>query len=149
MADGKLAIMPNTNVATSQVINYTKKHLHRINESPHSLPQIVNADNVILRIDWLVGVGYNSDIDSTKKVIYRAVESTENIDNGAQDSSKKIFVGVNELQASSIEFVIRAWVKDNATFATTKSNMIENVKKALDSANIEIPYNKLDVNLIK
>lgn len=149
MADGKLVIMPNTNVATSQVINYTKKHLHRIKEKPHALPQIVNADNVILRIDWLVGVSYDSDIDAVKNVIYRAVEGTDNIDNGTKDASKKIFVGVNELQASSVEFVIRAWVLDNSTFATTKSAMIENVKKALDNANIEIPYNKIDVNLIK
>lgn len=149
MADGKLVIMPNTNVATSQVINYTTKHLHRIREKPHSLSQIIDTDNVILRIDWLVGVSYTSDIDNVKKVIYNAVEATENIDNGTKDANKKIFVGVNELQASAIEFVIRAWVLDNSTFATTKSTMIENVKKALDAANIEIPYNKIDVNLIK
>ena len=96
-----------------------------------------------------MGVGYGSDIDTTKQVIYDAVARTENIDNGERISTKKIFVGVNELQASSIEFAIRAWVLDNSTFGSTKSKMIENVKKALDSANIEIPYNKLDVNLIK
>lgn len=149
MADGKLVIMPNTTVATTRVVNYTKKHLHRIKESPHTLSQIINADNVTLRIDWLVGVGYDSDIDKAKKVIYDAVESTENIDNGNNDSTKKIFVGVNELQASSIEFAVRAWVKDNAKFSSTKSKMIENVKRALDMAKIEIPYNKMDVNLIK
>lgn len=148
MADGKLVIMPNTSVATNQVINYTRKHTNSIEKDDKKI-KIRSADNIILRIDWLVGVGYASDIDEVKNVILKAVESTKNIDNGAKNASKKVFVGVNELQASAIEFAVRAWVVDNSKFAVTKSNMIENVKKALDAANIEIPYNKLDVNLIK
>lgn len=147
MADGKLVIMPNTSVATTQVINYTRKHTRNIDKD-EKLPKR-KADNIILRIDWLVGVGYTSNIDEVKKVILKAVESTANIDTGKKNASKKIFVGVNELQASGIEFAVRAWVVDNSKFAVTKSDMIENVKKALDAANIEIPYNKLDVNLVK
>ncbi len=147
MADGKLVIMPNTSVATTQVINYTRKHTRNIDKD-EKMPKS-KADNIILRIDWLVGVGYTSNIDEVKKVILKAVESTANIDTGAKNASKKIFVGVNELQASGIEFAVRAWVVDNSKFAVTKSDMIENVKKALDAANIEIPYNKLDVNLVK
>lgn len=147
MADGKLVIMPNTSVATTQVINYTRKHTRNIDKD-EKIPKS-KADNIILRIDWLVGVGYTSNIDEVKKVILKAVESTANIDTGAKNASKKIFVGVNELQASGIEFAVRAWVVDNSKFAVTKSDMIENVKKALDAANIEIPYNKLDVNLVK
>lgn len=147
MADGKLVIMPNTSVATTQVINYTRKHTRNIDKD-EKMPKR-KADNIILRIDWLVGVGYTSNIDEVKKVILKAVESTANIDTGAKNASKKIFVGVNELQASGIEFAVRAWVVDNSKFAVTKSDMIENVKKALDAANIEIPYNKLDVNLVK
>ncbi|MGX3010770.1 mechanosensitive ion channel family protein [Helicobacter sp. 23-1044] len=145
--DGKLVIMPNTSVATSRIINYTKKHIRRIGKE-QNLP-LLQGDNIILRIDWLISVGYSSDIERTKKVIYDAVEATANIDNGANDSTKKIFVGVNELQASGIEFAVRAWVIDNGAFGSTKSKMIENVKNALDSAKIEIPFNKLDVNLIK
>lgn len=147
-ADGKLVIMPNTSVATGRIINFTKKHTRTIGKAT-TAPQLLSSDNIILRIDWLVGVGYNSDIEAVKKIIYSAVEGTENIDNGANDASKKIFVGVNELQASAVEIAVRAWVIDNGAFGSTKSRMIENVKNALDSANIEIPYNKLDVNLVK
>lgn len=146
--DGKLVIMPNTSVATGRIINYTKKHTRTIGKG-NATPQLLNSDNIILRIDWLVGVSYESDIEAVKKIIYSAVEGTENIDNGENDASKKIFVGVNELQASAVEIAVRAWVIDNGAFGSTKSKMIENVKNALDSANIEIPYNKLDVNLVK
>lgn len=144
MNDGRLVILPNTNVATSKIINYTKKHTKRIDKIEQS-----DDSRIIRRIDWLVGVGYTSDIDRVKRVIYEAVANTQNIDNGKNDSSRAIFVGINELQASAIEFAIRAWVANNASFANTRSAMIENVKKALDAANIEIPFNKIDVNLIK
>ena len=53
------------------------------------------------------------------------------------------------MQASAVEFSVRAWVINNDTFFKTKCDMIENVKKALDTAKIEIPYNKLDVKIMK
>lgn len=142
--DGKLVVTPNTNVATTQIINYTAR-----SSGSAKMQEILNAKEVVRRIDWLVGVGYDSDIDKVREVIANAVESTPNIDKGLTDSAKKLFVAVNELQASAIEFIVRAWVVDNNLFFQTKCAMIENVKKALDSAKIEIPYNKLDVNVVK
>ncbi len=142
--DGKLVIIPNTNIATNNVINYTAHFFKKTKNG-----EIIKSKEVVRRIDWLIGVSYDSDIDKARQIITEAVQSTDNIDIGKKDSSKAIFVGVNELQSSAIEFVVRAWVVDNARFGKTKCDMIENVKKALDKHNIEIPYNKLDVNLIK
>ena len=142
--DGKLVVIPNTNVANSQIINYTAR-----NAGSKKMQDILDATEVIRRIDWLIGVSYDSDIDKTKEIIKNAVLSTQNINNGKDDPSKSVFVGLNELQASAIEFTVRAWVVNNDTFFKTKCDMIENVKKALDAANIEIPYNKLDLKIIK
>lgn len=141
--DGKLVILPNTSVATTEVINYTTRHSKPIHKQEEELP----PKDVVRRIDWLVGVSYDSDIKKAKEVIFEAVANTPNINDGKEDTSKKIFIGVNELQASSIELAVRAWVVDNSSFFSTRCNMIENVKNALDENNIEIPYNKLDVNL--
>lgn len=138
--DGKLVVIPNTNIANSQITNYTARNTGA---------KKIQTKEVVRRIDWLVGVSYDSDIDKTKEIIKNAVNSTNNIDKGDKDISKSVFVGINELQASSVEFAVRAWVINNDTFFKTKCDMIENVKKALDSANIEIPYNKLDVKIVK
>lgn len=140
--DGKLVVIPNTNIANSTVINYTGKQ-------KGIKTQDIDEKNIVRRIDWLVGVSYDSDIAKTKEIILKAVESTSNIDTGLTEPTNAVFVGVNELQASSIEFIIRAWVLDNNIFVKTKCDMIENVKNALDMAKIEIPYNKLDVNIVK
>lgn len=142
--DGKLVIMPNTNVATKEVINFTLKGVKENN-----IQQLTVSQEVVRRIDWLVGVSYNSDIKKVKEIIAKSVENTDNIDKGNNNIARKVFIGVNELQASAIEFTVRAWVIDNDKFFKTKCDMIENVKNALDENNIEIPYNKLDVNIIK
>lgn len=143
MPDGRMVIIPNTTVANTKIINYTSKSTGK------SALNVLNTYEAVRRIDWLVGVSYGSDIDEVRNIIIESVEKTPNIDNGKEDSSKKIFVGVNELQASSIEFTVRAWVIDCDNFFATKCKMIENVKKALDSNGIEIPYSKLDVNILK
>lgn len=142
--DGKLVITPNTNIATKEIINYTFKGM-----KDSGIQKLTTHQEVVRRIDWLVGVSYDSDIKKVKEIIIDSVENTENIDKGDKDTSKKVFVGVNELQASGIEFTVRAWVLNNDTFFKTKCDMIENIKNALDKNKIEIPYNKLDVNLIK
>lgn len=142
--DGKLVVIPNTNIANSQVINYTAKKA-----GSKKMQDILDSAEVVRRIDWLIGVSYDSDIDKTKEIIRNAVLSTQNINDGKNDPQKAVFVGLNELQASAIEFAVRAWVINNDAFFKTKCDMIENVKKALDAANIEIPYNKLDVKILK
>ncbi|RDU57457.1 mechanosensitive ion channel family protein [Helicobacter sp. MIT 99-5507] len=142
--DGKLVVIPNTNIANSQVINYTAKKA-----GSKKMQDILDSAEVVRRIDWLIGVSYDSDIDKTKEIIRNAVLSTQNINDGKNDPQKAAFVGLNELQASAIEFAVRAWVINNDEFFKTKCDMIENVKKALDAANIEIPYNKLDVKILK
>lgn len=142
--DGKLVVIPNTNVANSQITNYTAR-----SAGSKKMQDILDAKEVVRRIDWLVGVSYDSDIDQAKEIIRNAVKSTNNIDKGDEDPLKAVFVGVNELQASAVEFSVRAWVINNDTFFKTKCDMIENVKKALDTAKIEIPYNKLDVKIMK
>lgn len=142
--DGKLVVIPNTNVANSQITNYTAR-----NAGSKKMQDILDSKEVVRRIDWLVGVSYDSDIDKAKEIIRNAVKSTNNIDKGDEDPLKAVFVGVNELQSSAIEFSVRAWVVNNDTFFKTKCDMIENVKKALDNAKIEIPYNKLDVKIMK
>ncbi len=142
--DGKLVVIPNTNIANNQIINYTAR-----NAGSKKMQDVIDAKEVVRRIDWLVGVSYDSDIDQAKEIIRNAVKSTNNIDKGDEDPLKAVFVGVNELQSSAVEFSVRAWVINNDTFFKTKCDMIENVKKALDNAKIEIPYNKLDVKIMK
>ena len=59
-----------------------------------------------------------------------------------------ISISLNKHNASSLDYIFRAWVKKedylDAMFACNA-----NVKKYFDQNNIEIPYNKLDLYMKK
>lgn len=122
LADNKLAIFPNESVTKGVITNCT--------------------DAEKRRIEWIVGVGYQSDIEEVKGILSAVIESIEEISKDPEP-----FVGVTELSSSSINFSIRVWIENNISLFAVRSKLIEECKKALDNAGVEIPYNQLDVRV--
>ena len=50
--------------------------------------------------------------------------------------------------SSSINMTVAVWFKP-ADFLTTKNDIFVAIKKVLDDAQIEIPFNKLDVKILQ
>ncbi|RDU59910.1 small-conductance mechanosensitive channel MscS [Helicobacter marmotae] len=124
LTDGKFAIIPNSNIAKANIINTTF--------------------NDQRRIELLIGVGYQSDVESVKKIIADILQSTPEVDLGQSH-----FIGLTEFGASSLNFTLRFWVKLEYGIINTQSKVLESIKAALDENGIEIPYNKLDINITK
>ena len=122
LPDNKLAIFPNEAVTKGVITNCT--------------------DAEKRRIEWVVGVGYKSDIDEVKNILSNVILSIDEI---SKDPAP--FVGVTELSSSSIDFSIRIWIENNINIFAVRSQLIEECKKALDNAGVEIPYNQLDVRV--
>lgn len=122
LPDNKLAIFPNEAVTKGVITNCT--------------------DAEKRRIEWVVGVGYKSDIEEVKNILNQVIL---NIDEISKDPAP--FVGVTELSSSSINFSIRIWIENNINIFAVRSQLIEECKKALDNAGVEIPYNQLDVRV--
>ena len=55
-------------------------------------------------------------------------------------------IAVGELGASSVDILVRPWVKTTDYFAT-KCALTENIKLALDDAGISIPFPQMDLHL--
>ena len=55
---------------------------------------------------------------------------------------------MNSLEASSIQMGIRVWVKTDE-YLKLKWELLEQIKEVFDEEKITIPFNQLDVNLIK
>ena len=53
---------------------------------------------------------------------------------------------MSEQGASALDFVLRVWCKSDDYWAV-RFGLNEAVKRAFDENGIEIPYNKLDVNI--
>lgn len=87
-----------------------------------------------------VGVAYGSDIDQVTELLTHAVGQLEAI---LEDPAPAVvFVG---LGASSLDFAVRVWAK-NDEFFPMQHQARKAVYNALNQANIEIPFNQIVVH---
>ena len=92
-------------------------------------------------LDLVMGISYADDIDKAKQIITRVLSEDSRI---LKDPIPT--VAVSELADSSVNFVVRPWVKAddywNVYFSTT-----ENIKKQFDAQDITIPFPQRDVHV--
>jgi len=121
--DNKVIQLPNGNLSNSNIINYSA--------------------NKKRRVDINLSVSYKSDIKKVKKVITDIINKHELI---LQDEEK--FIRLNRHDESALTFTLRVWV-ESANYWTVYFDLMEQIKEEFDKNNIEIPYNQLDVHVIK
>lgn len=112
--DNKQIVIPNAALSNGVITNYTA--------------------NGIRRIDLIISVGYDSDLQLVKNTLHHIVLSIPEILNEPETS-----IFVNELAASSIDFAVRPYTKNEYLFVV-KSAILEKCKVEFDKAGIEIPY---------
>ncbi len=112
--------------------------------SNSSFTEVINYsnNNTMLVID--IPVSYQTNIESLEKLLNNLQKDILKIDNVINYE----LLGLNELACSSIIYQI-AIECNPCTQIGIKRKVLVLIKKALDSNNIEIPYNKLDVNIKK
>ncbi len=93
------------------------------------------------RIDLVIGVGYDDDLRLARQVLERVLAEDERV-----LADPEPFVAVGELGASSVDILVRPWVK-TADYFATKCDLTEKIKLALDDAGLSIPYPQMDVHL--
>ena len=92
------------------------------------------------RVDCAVGVDYSADIDTTRKILEAAAAECNDAEAG--DAA----VVITGLGASSVDWVVRVWVKSE-NYWPTNEKLIRAVKMKLDEAGIGIPFPQMDVHL--
>ncbi|MBL4635066.1 MAG: mechanosensitive ion channel [Kofleriaceae bacterium] len=95
------------------------------------------------RIDMVFGVGYDDDIKKTKEILEELIAADERI---LKDPAAVVALG--ELADSSVNFIVRPWVKA-ADYWAVKWDFNEAVKLRFDKEGISIPYPQTDVHLHK
>ncbi|ABM00670.1 mechanosensitive ion channel family protein [Shewanella amazonensis] len=119
--DNKVIVAPNSAIMNGTITNYSAMDTRRV--------------------DMVIGVAYDADIKLTKKVL------TDILDNNQYVLKDPAYtVALSELGASSINFVVRPWVK-GADFWAAKFELTEQIKNALDANNIGIPYPQMDIHV--
>ena len=121
--DNKTIIIPNAPISNGSLINYSTEETRRV--------------------DMVFGIGYSDDIDLAKATLQNLLDSDTRI---LKDPAT--FIAVKELADSSVNFVVRAWVK-SGDYWGVYFDMQETVKKTFDAKNISIPFPQTDVHLFK
>ena len=93
------------------------------------------------RIGLVIGIGYDSSIKTARNLLEKILSEDERI---LEDPAP--FVGVAELADSSVNFVVRPWVKRQDHWAT-KCDLTERIKLAFDEHGIEMPYPQRTIHM--
>lgn len=93
------------------------------------------------RLIITVGISYDSDLKRAKEIMEGLLSEKPEI---LKDEAREVYV--DSLGQSSILLTARGWTRTE-DYWKTKWDLTEALKYAFDEAGIEIPYNKLDVNL--
>ncbi|MDG1752919.1 MAG: mechanosensitive ion channel [Thalassotalea sp.] len=119
--DNKTVIIPNGSITSSTITNYSKKPTRRI--------------------DLIIGVSYDADLAKTRDILTQVTSSHELV---LKDQA--VTIGVSELADSSVNFVVRPWVKTE-NYWPVYFALLETIKVELDKAGIEIPYPQMSVHV--
>ena len=99
-------------------------------------PVEILTDQDRRRHEIVVGVAYDTDLEEARDVIRAAVESSD-----ATDDRKPVDIFACEFNSSSIDFKLRWWSGSaQRNMHESRDQVIRSVKRALDKANIEIPF---------
>ncbi|WP_321275874.1 mechanosensitive ion channel family protein [Thiomicrorhabdus indica] len=119
--DNKEIIVPNGSIYSDSITNYSARETRRV--------------------DMVFGIGYDDDIKKAKEILQRLVAEDDRI-----LPEPEPVIALGELGASSIDFIVRPWVK-SADYWKVKWEMNEKVKAAFDAEGISIPYPQMDVHV--
>lgn len=144
-----IEIQEKSMIGVVDAIDLMATHLHSFDNKRITVPNSLIVNSVVLnysregkrRVDCVVAVSYNSDLERTKQLLKDTVLSCPEV-----LDSEEIIVGVSSLAESSVNLDVKAWCRTDDYFVV-KYYLEENIKKALDAAGIEIPYTKVDVNI--
>lgn len=122
-ADNKQIIVPNSQIMNSIITNYSA--------------------NDTRRIDMVVGVSYGDDLDKVRQTIEKLVTADDRI-----LAEPAATIAVSALAESSVDFVVRPWVK-TADYWNVRFDLTEAIKKRFDKEGISFPFPQRDVHVYK
>lgn len=125
--DGKDVYIPNSDVLTKPVTNFTEDGFYRW--------------------DFIIGIAYEDNIQGAKQTIMDALSREPNV---IEDDEHENFVIEDQLATSTVNLKVFFWVdtKDFRRMALiTKGNVVRNVKEALEKDGYYLPADIQEIKL--
>ena len=119
--DNQKVIVPNSKITSDVITNVTA--------------------NDTRRVDLVIGISYDDDITKAKNLLKTIIKEEQRI-----LESPATTIAVSELADSSVNFVVRPWVK-RTDYWGVYYDLTEKIKITFDREEIHIPYPQRDVHL--
>jgi small conductance mechanosensitive channel len=119
--DNKTVFIPNGGLSTNVVVNYNNRQIRRI--------------------DMTIGVEYGTDYDFAKSTIQEILQP-----DGRILSEPAPFIALKALNESSVDILIRIWVK-TTDYWDVYYNLNEQIYKVFGKKGIGIPFPQMTVHL--
>lgn len=117
--DNKRVLVPNGQIIDGEIVNYSA--------------------NATRRLDLVIGCGYNDNLLDVKGFLENLLQEEDRV-----LSDPAPVVAVHELGDSSVNFVVRPWVKKEDYWAV-RWELTEKIKLGFDERGFSIPYPSHDV----
>ena len=121
--DNKRITIPNGTLTNSVIKNYSAEELRRV--------------------DFTFNTAYDCDIDKVKSIITDVMTAHPMV-----LSDPAPFVRLSAHGDSSLSYAARVWCKSE-NYWDVNFDLTEQVKKAFDENNIQIPFPQMDVHVVK
>nr|ART35415.1 A344 [uncultured bacterium]ART40177.1 K741 [uncultured bacterium] len=119
-ADNQTIVLPNSTITNGEIINLTP--------------------DVRRRVELVIGIGYNDDIDKAKGLISALFDDKRILEDPAPD------VVVYSLGDNSVNLGVRVHVANDDWFGV-KCDLTERIKKSFDANGVSIPFPQRDVHV--
>lgn len=122
-ADNKVIYIPNGALSSGTVTNYSREDTRRV--------------------DWVIGVEYGENYDKVEDTVRRIISEDSRILN-----TPRPFVALHALDASSVNVVIRVWVK-SGDYWGVYFDMNKKIYSVFNEEGIDFPFPQLTVHQAK
>ena len=121
--DNKVVYMPNGALSSGTIVNYSREDIRRV--------------------DWIVGVEYGENFTKVEAVTRRILAADKRI-----LESPEPFISIHALDASSVNILIRVWVK-NADYWNVYFDMNKTIYSVYNEEGIGFPFPQLTIHQSK
>ncbi|MBO6168971.1 MAG: mechanosensitive ion channel [Bacteroidales bacterium] len=126
LPDNRTVIIPHGTLANGNINNYSKNQLRRL--------------------EWKIGLEYGVDAEACEAKLLEIVKAESRVLDSAFKGAADPFAAVSQLKDSSVEFVLRAWVK-NADYWPVYFAVNDAIYKQLPQSGFGFPFPQMDIHV--
>ena len=156
---GDIISVPNQAIGTVEHIGFRSTLIRQFDTSLISLPNYVFSDSSIInyskrkyrRINWTIGLEYNSTIEQIKKFTESIIEYLNTDKNFIVNDDYKTFVRLDKFNDSSIDILIYTFTSTNDwdTYLNIKQSLAIKIKKDIEKFGLNFAFPSHSIYLEK